>query len=282
MKLDRMAKMLGLGVAVTLMARSAPAALVDYYSFNEASSGTAPAIDTVGGHNGVFQGTATRTTGLSGVGAALFNNAGGDAVDVGNSFSASTGIGIRTLIKPSWNPKDASPYDEIFRKEDGNNRILFSFQNDTNGGGAQPPVAAGPVLSFGLNIGGTYNELDMLLDGTNGGVTLNTAAPAGGVELEDGNAHSVAATYDSSTGVKAIYVDGVLRDSVTVSGLITSGGVADATIGNVGPGGNEPFTGVIDEVGLYNSPIPEPASAAILTLSATLLLARRRGVVRRV
>ncbi len=271
------AKMLSVGLAIAVAGGRASAALVDSYNFDESNAGSAPAIDSVSGHNGIFQGTATRTNGLNGsIGAALFNNTGGDAVDVGPTFAATTGIDVQAVILPSWNP-GSDPYDEIFRKEDGNNRILFSFQNDANGPGAQPPVATGPVLSFGLNIGGSYNELDMLLDGSHG-VTLNTAPPPGGVELEDGKAHQVDASYDSATGVKAIYVDGILRDSVLVSGTITSGGAVDATIGNVGPGGGEPFTGVIDSVKLYNNAlVPEPASAAVLAVSGALLMARRRN-----
>jgi hypothetical protein len=280
-----LAKMLGVGMTTAVITGSASASLVDAWNFNEASSGTTPALNSVpGGASGVFQAGATRTAGLYGsVGAALFAPSGPQAVDVGNSFSASTGITVGAAILPTWNPS-TSTYAEIFRKEDSSDRILFSFQNDTNGSGAQPMVGAGPVLSFGLNIGGTYNELDMLLNGTNGGVTLNTTAPAGGVELEDGKPHYVVATYDSSTGVKAIYVDGIVRDSVTVSGTITSGGTADATIGNVGPGGGEPFTGKIDDVRLYNNglsaaeiaAIPEPTSVSVLALSGILLTARRR------
>ena len=55
-------------------------------------------------------------------------------------------------------------YDEIYRKEDGNCRVLLSFQNDgmTNAVHSEPAVAAGPCLSFGLHLAGRdYKELDM-------------------------------------------------------------------------------------------------------------------------
>ncbi len=217
--------------------------LAAFYAFDEAASGTTPAIDATGGPSGTFIGTATRAPGLAGsTGAARFNNTNGDGVNIGTGLSFTTGLTIVARIKPTWNGAFAN-YDEIFRKEDGNNRILFSFQNDSNNGGASPPVAAGPVLSFGLGTAGVYRELDMPLDGASGRPTL--------AQLKDGNPHHVAVTYDAATGVKAIYVDGTLRHSTTHSGNIASGGGAAAVIGNVGPGGGEPFTGDIDEFAMF-------------------------------
>jgi Lamin Tail Domain/Concanavalin A-like lectin/glucanases superfamily/CotH kinase protein len=221
--------------------------LISYWSFDEAASGTATALDPAGGNNGNFIGTATRTTGLTGTGAAQFNNSGSDGVNVGagvdNAFSVTTGLTVFARIRPQWSG-NSGDYDEIFRKEDGGNRILLSFQNDANNGGANPPVPPGPVLSFGLNVGG-YGELDMPLDGAEGRPTL--------AQLKDGNTHAVAAVYDSATGLKAIYIDGTLRHSVTLAGQIQSGGGASAVIGNTSTSGGEPFTGVIDEVALWRT-----------------------------
>jgi hypothetical protein len=101
---------------------------------------------------------------------------------------------ISLLTKPNWTG-ELFDYDEFFRKEDGdngNNRILLSFQNDNgvccpDGGGGK-----GQVLSFGLNIGGTYDEMDMPLDGINGRPTL--------AQLEDGNPHWILATYQQHRG----------------------------------------------------------------------------------
>jgi hypothetical protein len=166
-------------------------------------------------------------------------------VNVGaDGFETTTGITLAAVIQPEWSG-DVGDYDEIFRKEDGGNRILFSFQNDTFGGGANPVVDPGPVLSFGLNIGG-YGELDSPLLGGDAPVTLD--------QLKDGNPHLVIATYDSATWEKAIWVDGTKACNVMLeSGTeIVSGGAAAATIGNVGPGGGEPFTGIIDDFGFWN------------------------------
>ena len=48
-------------------------------------------------------------------------------------------------------PTDLGVYKEIFRKEDGDRRVLFSFQHD------------GTILSLGLNING-YVECDASID----------------------------------------------------------------------------------------------------------------------
>jgi len=216
--------------------------LAAYYAFNESASGTAAAVDAVGGPNGTFIGSATRTAGVnSSTGAARFNNTGTDGVNIGSGLSFTTGLTISAWIKPTWSGASGN-YDEIFRKEDGNNRILFSFQNDTNNPGASPPVAAGPVLSFGLNTAG-YKELDMPLDGASGRPTL--------AALKDGNWHHVAATYDAATGTKAIWVDGTLRFSTTHSGNIVSGGGTAGVIGNASPSGGEAFSGDIDDFALF-------------------------------
>jgi len=213
---------------------------VSYWNFDEASSGVGTVYDLLDGNDGSFLNGATRTAGLIGPGAALFNY-GQQAVHVGNGvgkqndFSFTTGITIEALIQPAQN-LGSQQFEEIFRKEDNNNRILFSFQN------------GGQVLSFGLNTGG-YQELDMPLDGSAGGITL--------AYFKDGRPHHVLATYDAATGEKAIWVDGVKRYSTLLPAgtLITSGGTAPAYIGNTS-GLGEPFTGIIDEMAIYNKALP--------------------------
>ncbi|MCP4192266.1 MAG: hypothetical protein GY768_16770 [Planctomycetaceae bacterium] len=219
--------------------------LVSYWNFDEASVGTDMAQDQPGGNLGAFEATAERTDGLVGEGAALFNNTAGDAVNVGsgddNNLSFERGITIEALIQSDWLGGD---YDEVFRKEDGGNRLLFAFQDDGNNGGANPPVDSGPVLSFGLNVDG-YGELDMPLDGEDGRPTVD--------DIADGETHHLVASFDSETGEKAIWIDGEKLWAVDLGAgsLISSGGGAMATIGNVGPNGGEPFSGIIDEVAIW-------------------------------
>ena len=221
---------------------------------------------------------AKRISGLVGEGAIHFNNrpdaslllgnGGGTEVGTGD-YSVSTGITLEALVLSEWqtteSPQKKAPfdYDEIFRKEDGSYRILLSFQNDDKAGQTQiPSVEKGPCLSFGLFLSGVgYNEMDLPLDGKAGRPTLE--------ELRDGKPHHIAATYNSWTGVKAIYIDGVQRMSYQfpVGTMIISGGSAPAVIGNLISGtgeslvGREPFNGVIDEVAFYDFALDEATIA---------------------
>jgi hypothetical protein len=231
-----------LSAALSASAAAFPSGLVSYWNFDE---GSGLAIDSVGGNDGTLGAGAIRTAGTIGSGAISFNNTASAFVNVGSALSASAGIAIEALIKPSWTG-NVGDYDEIMRKEDGGLRFLLSFQNDSgtvpqdDPDGPAGPAGAGRVLSFGLSIAGVYTELDLPLD------TLTLAG------LQDGDAHHVVATYDSTTGKKAIWIDGALMISATKSGLITSGGGAAATIGNLAPGAGEPFNGTIDEVAFYD------------------------------
>ncbi len=229
-----------------------PASLVSYWNFDESATGTGTAWDQIHANNGTFAGTATRTAGLVGIGAARFNDQNADAVNVGtgwnglnNQFSFSTGIAIEALFTTNWNGADEA---EIFRKEDGSNRILLSFQrasNINNAFGQLVGTAGVPGISLGLNIGGSYGEMDVAFDGLGGRPTL--------AQVADGRMHHVVATYDAASGVKSIWLDGSLIASVnlTPGSLITSGGGATAFIGSHS-GSWEPFTGILDEVALYS------------------------------
>ncbi|MEC7922491.1 MAG: lamin tail domain-containing protein, partial [Planctomycetota bacterium] len=231
--------------------------LVSYWNFD----GAGAAVGDSGGSNDGTLGSGTRrVAGLIGAGALEFNNTTNALVNVGsgvgNSFSVDSGVTIEALVVPGWSGT-AGDYDIIFRKEDGRRRILFGFQNDGNTGTRDVPIEppAQPVLSFGVNVGGSYRELDMPLDGQEGRPAL--------ADLKDGNAHHLAATYQASTGLKAIFVDGVRVFSVElgVGDEIDSGGVATAYIGNMS-GRREPFTGQMDEVAFWERALGEAEIAA--------------------
>ncbi len=265
-----------------------PAGLVAYWDFNETAGPVAEgwakgsAFDRVGDKDGAFTGTSDRTAGLVGQGALQVNGTIGDGVNVGSEgFETSTGITVEALIAPTW---DGTTLDEILRKEDGGNRILFSFQTAVHTTGFDSPG-----LSFGLNVGG-YSELDMPLDGVDGRPTLE--------DLTDGEAHHVAATYDSATGEKALWIDGVKAFSADMGAgtLAVTGGAANTFIGS--SNGGEPFHGIIDEVAFWdialdadtialhserarngqNYFVPEPSSfvLALLGLIGACVALRRR------
>jgi hypothetical protein len=224
-----------------------PSGLVSYWSFDEPSGA---ALDPFSGNNGTLGARTSRVAGLTGSGAVSFDNTQDSFVNVGagSSFTVTAGVTIEALIVPEWSGA-AADLDLVFRKEDGPRRLLLGFQNDGNqDGNSEPPLApgyTGPVLAFGINAGGVYRELDMPLDGQAGRPTL--------AALRDGSPHHVAATYDRASGLKALYVDGVLAFShrLAAGSAVSSGGASSAYIGNMtGRGG--PFTGVIDEVAFWD------------------------------
>jgi len=232
-----------------------------YWSFDDrGSGGTAESeADLRYSHDHI-----KRSPGLVGAGALVFENRKdefvrietGTGVEVGTGdMACSSGISIEALVVCRWSGRFMD-YDEIFRKEDGNHRMLLSFQNDGDSNNFDiPEVLPGPCLSFGLHLEGHgYSELDMPLDGNDGRPTLR--------ELTDGMPHHIVATYDSFTGRKAIYVDGRLRFShdFPMGTLILNGGPTPATIGNFN--NREPFTGTIDEVAFYDFALsPDEISA---------------------
>ena len=229
------------------------AGLLHYWNFDEVNP--SDAYDQVGSNDGAFVGSATRGAGLIGPGAAYFNNDSGDGVTVGaEGFTATNGITIEAVIQSTWSG-DEGDEDTIFRKDDGAALVLLAFQKDGNNGQAYPPVDPGPVLSFGVNVGGVYHELDMPLDGAEGRPTLE--------QLTDGAAHHVVATYDPATGRKSIWIDGTERYFVIEDGSVAIGNSAVATIGNnSAPDDNVPFSGVIDEVAFYDRALSAAEIAA--------------------
>jgi len=124
----------------------------------------------------------------------------------------------------AWvSPKELSGYREIFRKEDGDRRILFSFQDN------------GRILSLGLNVEGSgYEELDARVQ------------PALLTNLQW---HHAAGTFDGKK--MRVYLDGLEIDSRKKPGRIISGGGADAFIGSLA-GAGEFFQGAIDDVRIFN------------------------------
>ncbi|MFM7034115.1 MAG: LamG-like jellyroll fold domain-containing protein [Planctomycetia bacterium] len=237
---------------------------VCYWPFDTAVADAAAisVADFVGGLSARLGSGATPVAGLIGAGALRFDNTpsavatvhGGTGEQVGTGQLAMVeGITIEALIVSAWSGLFRD-YDEIYRKEDGNCRVLFSFQNDELEFD-DPEVPPGSCLSFGLHLAGRgYAELDMPLDGSDGRPTL--------AEITDGKPHHVVATYDSFTGRKAIFIDGTKRFEhvYPVGTLVLSGGPSRAEIGN--SGGGEPFTGVVDELAVYDFALtPEEIAA---------------------
>jgi len=127
---------------------------------------------------------------------------------------------LKRITLSAWvAPRRFDTYNEILRKEDGGNRILFSFQNN------------GRILSLGLNIRG-YVECD---------------APVNTAQLIDGTWRFCAATFDGKH--MRVYIDGRLIGSLYRPGEISSRGSASAYIGSTE--GDECFQGAMDDLRIY-------------------------------
>lgn len=130
--------------------------------------------------------------------------------------------GATAVTFSAWvRPTELSGYREIFRKEDGDQRLLFSFQND------------GTILSLGLNLGG-YVECD---------------APVDSQAVLDGQWHFCAATFDGRT--MRVFLDGVELGHLDRPGTIQAGGAAPGCIGS--SSGGECFVGALDELRIYRA-----------------------------
>ncbi|MBN2450775.1 MAG: hypothetical protein JXR77_10325, partial [Lentisphaeria bacterium] len=127
-------------------------------------------------------------------------------------------------------PTGFERYNEIFRKEDGSQRLLFSFQE------------TGTILSLGLCVGG-YVECD---------------APLAPEEVLDGTWHHCAGTFDGRW--LRVYLDGREIGRLERPGSVSAGGDAPACIGS--SNGGECFQGALDDLRLYRGALTADAVAA--------------------
>ena len=127
---------------------------------------------------------------------------------------------LPAIALSAWvQPAAFDGYNEIFRKEDGEQRVLFAFQH------------GGKVLSLGLNVNG-YVECDAELE------------PG---KILDGQWHHAAATFDGKC--MRVYLDGKQIGELARPGDITAGGNACGCIGSCD--GGECFKGMIDDLRIY-------------------------------
>lgn len=143
-------------------------------------------------------------------------------------------------------PRDLSTYREILRKEDGERRILFSFQDH------------GRHLTLGLNIDGVYVECD---------------APIQPGQVLDGAWHHVAASFDGQT--MRVYLDGRIVGSLERPGQIHSGGPASPYLASLQ--GTENFQGLIDELAVFDRPL-EPSTIQAIWYRGLVELVRKDPV----
>ena len=223
---------LALAVASTVIATEklpAGAPLLAHWDFNAGFSGACPDVSG-NGLSAAAQPTGSeaiiRTNGLFGQ-AALFSGSHMLRVDSPDMFK-----GVNELTFSAWVlPTELSEYREIFRKEDGDQRVLFSFQGD------------GSILSLGLNVNG-YFECD---------------APVDPASVLDGAWHHCAATYDGRFA--RVYLDGKEIGDLERPGTLTTGGNAPGCIGSAN--GRECFQGALDDLRIYRVALDAEDIAAL-------------------
>jgi hypothetical protein len=143
-------------------------------------------------------------------------------------------------------PTEMGTYREIFRKEDGDHRVLFSYQDNFT------------VLSLGLNIGG-YIECDAKIE------------PGWVI---DGAWHHCAATFDGRW--MRVYLDGKEIGALERPGAITAGGAAAGCIGS--SNGGENFQGGLDDLRIYAAALT-PEDVGRLYQNGAQALARQTETV---
>ena len=143
------------------------------------------------------------------------------------SFAGLTRMAVAAWCRPSRFER----YNEILRKEDGDQRVLFSFQEH------------GTVLSLGLNAGG-YFECDARLE------------PG---EVLDGRWHHCAATFDGTE--MRVYFDGGCIGAAIRPGPLVAGGPAPVCLGSMN--GSECFQGTLDDLRLCSDALSDAQVAAL-------------------
>ena len=135
------------------------------------------------------------------------------------------GLTISAWVKPT--DFDTGGNHEIYRKNDGDDRHLLSFQS------------SGTILAFGVRAGATYVEMDHIIDPT---------------DFLDGEWHLVTAVY--ADDLMELYIDGVSVANQVAVGTPGVPGTAVAYIGSYN-GTGEYFKGSIDEVRVYSAGLTE-------------------------
>lgn len=188
--------------------------LIAHWKFDETSGNKCSDSSGNGWTATIVRGKIGRQRGVLGP-AATFSGDHLMRVDERIPLANPAGISLSAWVKPT----ELSKYREIFRKEDGDQRVLFSFQDQ------------GKVLSLGLNING-YVECD---------------APIQPAKVRDGRWHHCAATFDGQW--MRVYLDGNEIGSLQRPGVMRAGLSAPGCIGS--SNGGESFQGTLDDLRIY-------------------------------
>ncbi|MDP6543745.1 MAG: hypothetical protein QGH60_07100 [Phycisphaerae bacterium] len=218
-------------------AAAADKSLVAHWTFDDVASGRTDCADSSGNGLNASLESKAKLTGIEGVFGRAMRLAGNHKLRIKGKYDFSK---IKKITLTAWVlPDSFQQYNEIFRKDDGDKRILFSFQG------------TGSILSLGLNVNG-YAECDARIDRK---------------VLLDGLWHFCAATFDGKT--MRVYLDGKQIGSLNRTGRIVSTGSARPYIGsNIG---GECFQGAIDDLRIYSDALTADQIASMCEDGTKLL-----------
>ena len=247
------------------------AALIHHWAFDETTGLTT--ADSVGGNNGTWQ--EGGGTGLSWVpgkigNAADLNNGTAGRVNNFNVGTLSSLTGSSAISISVWLQTDAasSPYRGILSSRSDSSSSSWAFANE------------GAHIDF--HTSGAGNQLDS--------ADVLTVGPW----------FHVVATWDNSTGVRNIYIDGALSTTNTFTGGVNFGGDGTWLIGSDDCCSDRDFDGRLDDLAVFDNvvsaseaaaifaggnaglnvveslAVPEPSTSLLGALAALALLRRRR------
>ena len=230
---------MGTAVDLVISLGSIPEDLVGYWAFEDGSGGTA-ADDSGYGNDGTVVDAVW--TGAGQIGGALDFDGAGDRVQVPDS--ASLGFASNQMTLACWmNANSLSAGWVTLMHRTRADIRWYDWQLYARASDA--PTANRPV--FRIDWDG-----DRIVDANE--------QVQGDIVLSPGTWYHIAATYDGSQ--MKFYIDGTLRGTTNVSGVIPNGG-RDIWIGGNEPWG-EYFDGVIDEVQVYDRALGETEIQALM------------------
>ena len=216
--------------------------LVALWTLDETAG--AIAHDTAGTNDGVLKGNPAWLPDGGRVGGALVFDGAGDYVDCGKhpAFDLTGQITVAAWIKVGAFDK---AWQAIVTKGDSSWRI----QRDSTRNGIE-------FACTGLSVSGT-----------------SWGNIVGDINVNDGQWHHVAGVYDGAA--MYLYVDGVLDTSAPASGMIATNAFP-VCIGEDGEWGGQAWTGLLDEIRLYNVALSQAQITALVTVENSAPIARWR------
>ncbi len=276
---------------------SAPAALLVHLDFQDGASVGVPVVSTA--NQGTAGGTGTGSD-LDGAGPGGVTYTAGPLSVTGGSQAARDRDRAALFVDPNTgsgvNPSGGRILFTLAAGQiAADSDWTFAAAVRIDGGNITFDRIVDPFLSIGNDDGSGEQPYSVIIS-LGGQAFYYDANPGQAIPLNDGQWHHLAVTsdYDGSANAARhyarVYVDGVQVGTAPFALRADFSGGITFSLGSQ-PSGSRPFDGAVDDVRFYSellTPaqvyqlyyetmlIPEPASAALLGLSALALQSRRR------